>query len=69
MLQLHSASDDAISYLQNFAHKRNQRNHVKKDTDIGDDLHIKIISLEQKLALYESHKENAMVKILELLGT
>ena len=74
MLQLHSASDDAISYIQSFAQKRKHRNqhnnhdhHNKKDAFLGDDLHTRINHLEQKIVAYETHKDNAMDKILELL--
>ncbi len=65
MLQLHSASDDTISYLQNFAKERGKR---KKQKTSDDSLQQKIEILEKKLADYEKRKMTALYHIIDMIA-
>lgn len=69
MLQLHSASDEAISYLQKFVQKRHKRYDSKKTNNTHNILLEKIQKLEKKISNYETHQEHILDNILKNLDT
>lgn len=64
MLPLHSASNDIISHLQNFAKERSERKKEKTPNTI---LQQKINALEKKIAFLETQQTESISMIVDFI--